>query len=213
MQLAAELELPLVTVIDTAGRGAVAGGRGGRAGRGDRPLLADLVLLDAPTVCLLLGEGAGGGALALLPADRVVCAQHAWLSPLPPEGASAIIHRTTERAPEMAEAQGVRSLDLLRDGIVDRVVAEHPDAADEPAAYLERLGPGPRARADRPAPPRPAAPGSPPGWPATATSAALTPGARHRPASTPARHHAAAACGVRLRAECGVPLGSSACGC
>ena len=39
----------------------------------------------------------------------------------------------------MAEAQGVRSLDLLRAGIVDRVVAEHPDAADEPAAYLERL--------------------------------------------------------------------------
>ena len=39
----------------------------------------------------------------------------------------------------MADAQGVRSLDLLRAGIVDRVVAEHPDAADEPAAFLERL--------------------------------------------------------------------------
>ncbi len=82
---------------------------------------------------------AGGGALALLPADRVVCAQHAWLSPLPPEGASAIIHRTTDRAPEMAQSQGVRPLDLLRDGIVDRVVAEHPDAADEPQAYLKRV--------------------------------------------------------------------------
>ena len=69
----------------------------------------------------------------------MICAQHAWLSPLPPEGASAILHRTTERAPEMAAAQGVRSLDLLRAGIVDRVVAEHPDAADEPAAYLERV--------------------------------------------------------------------------
>jgi acetyl-CoA carboxylase carboxyl transferase subunit beta len=41
----------------------------------------------------MLGEGSGGGALALLPADRVVAAQHAWLSPLPPEGASAIVHR------------------------------------------------------------------------------------------------------------------------
>jgi acetyl-CoA carboxylase carboxyl transferase subunit beta len=39
----------------------------------------------------------------------------------------------------MAEAQGVRSLDLLRAGIVDRVVAEHPDAADEPAAFLDHL--------------------------------------------------------------------------
>ena len=139
MKLADELKLPLVTVIDTAGaalsREAEEGGLAGEIARS----LQDLVLLDAPTVCLLLGEGAGGGALALLPADRVVCAQHAWLSPLPPEGASAIIHRTTERAPEMAEAQGVRSLDLLRAGIVDRVVAERPDAADEPAAYLERL--------------------------------------------------------------------------
>jgi acetyl-CoA carboxylase carboxyl transferase subunit beta len=139
MKLADELKLPLVTVIDTAGaalsREAEEGGLAGEIARS----LQDLVLLDAPTVCLLLGEGAGGGALALLPADRVVCAQHGWLSPLPPEGASAIIHRTTERAPEMAEAQGVRSLDLLRAGIVDRVVAERPDAADEPAAFLDHL--------------------------------------------------------------------------
>ncbi len=139
MKLADELKLPLVTVIDTAGaalsKEAEEGGLAGEIARS----LADLVLLDAPTVCLLLGEGAGGGALALLPADRVICAQHAWLSPLPPEGASAILYRTTERAPEMAESQGVRSLDLLRAGIVDRVVAERPDAADEPAAYLERV--------------------------------------------------------------------------
>jgi acetyl-CoA carboxylase carboxyl transferase subunit beta len=139
MKLAHELKLPLLTVIDTAGaalsKEAEEGGLAGEIARS----LADLVLLDAPTVCLLLGEGAGGGALALLPADRVVCAQHAWLSPLPPEGASAIIHRTTDRAAEMATIQGVRSLDLLRAGVVDRVVAEHPDAADEPGPYLDRL--------------------------------------------------------------------------
>ncbi len=139
MRLADELKLPLVTVIDTAGaalsKEAEEGGLAGEIARS----LADLVLLDAPTVCLMLGEGAGGGALALLPADRVLCAQHAWLSPLPPEGASAIMHRTTDRAPEMAQSQGVRSLDLLNAGIVDRVVAEHPDAADEPEAYLERV--------------------------------------------------------------------------
>jgi acyl-CoA carboxylase subunit beta len=139
MKLADELKLPLVTVIDTAGaalsKEAEEGGLAGEIARS----LADLVLLDAPTVCLLLGEGAGGGAMALLPADRVVCAQHAWLSPLPPEGASAIIHRTTARAAEMATVQGVRSLDLLGAGIVDRVVAEHPDAADEPGPYLDRL--------------------------------------------------------------------------
>jgi acetyl-CoA carboxylase carboxyl transferase subunit beta len=139
MRLARELQLPLLTVIDTAGaalsREAEEGGLAGEIARS----LAELVMLDAPTVCLLLGEGAGGGALALLPADRVVAAQHAWLSPLPPEGASAIVHRTVDRAAEMAQAQGVRSLDLHRAGIVDRVVAERPDAADEPDAYLARV--------------------------------------------------------------------------
>ena len=182
MKLADELKLPLLTVIDTAGaalsKEAEEGGLAGEIARS----LADLVLLDAPTVCLLLGEGAGGGALALLPADRVVCAQHAWLSPLPPEGASAIIHRTTERAPEMAAAQGVRSLDLLRDGVVDRVVAEHPDAADEPAAFLERLARRARARADRLAASRPPDPaGGPAG--SVPRPGQLTAPAGDRPAS------------------------------
>ncbi len=140
MRLADELKLPLVTVIDTPGaalsRDAEQGGLAGEIARS----LVDLVLLDAPTVCLLLGEGTGGAALALLPADRVLCAEHAWLSPLPPEGASAIVHRTTERAAEMAERQRVRSRDLLDDGIVDRLIAEHPDAADEPDAFLGRVG-------------------------------------------------------------------------
>ena len=88
----------------------------------------------------MLGEGSGGGALALLPADRVVAAQHAWLSPLPPEGASAIVHRDTAHAPDMARAQKVRALDLHALGIVDRVVAELPDAADEPEAFCRRVG-------------------------------------------------------------------------
>jgi acetyl-CoA carboxylase carboxyl transferase subunit beta len=101
--------------------------------------LAELVTLDAPTLCVLLGQGTGGGALAVMPADRVICAQHSWLSPLPPEGASAILYRETSRAPELAASQRVRSLDLLADGIVDRIVAEHPDAADEPEEFCRRM--------------------------------------------------------------------------
>jgi len=135
MRIAAELGLPLLTVIDTAGaalsREAEEGGLAGEIAR----CLADMVTLPAPTLCLLLGQGAGGAALALLPADRVVAARHAWLSPLPPEGASAILHRTTERAYEVADRQGVRSADLLADGIVDRVVEE-----GEGEEFLGRLG-------------------------------------------------------------------------
>lgn len=140
MRLAVELGLPLVTAIDTPGAALSAEAEnGGLAGEIAR-CLADLVTVQAPTLCLMLGEGTGGGALALLPADRVVAAQHAWLSPLPPEGASAIVHRDTLHAPEMARAQRVRATDLAAIGVVDRIVAEHPDAADEPEAFCRRVG-------------------------------------------------------------------------
>jgi acetyl-CoA carboxylase carboxyl transferase subunit beta len=136
MRIAAELDLPLLTVVDTAGaalsKEAEEGGLAGEIARS----LADMVSLPAPTLCLLLGQGAGGGALALLPADRVLAARHAWLSPLPPEGASAILYRTTERAYEVADRQGVRSADLLAHRIVDRVIEEGDDAA----AFLASLG-------------------------------------------------------------------------
>lgn len=139
MRIAAELGLPLLTVIDTAGaalsREAEEGGLAAEIARS----LADLVTLPAPTLCLILGQGAGGGALALLPADRVLAARHAWLSPLSPEGASAILYRTTDRAAELAERQGVGSRALLAHGIADAIVPEHPDAADDPGTFLTRL--------------------------------------------------------------------------
>ncbi|MFD4295087.1 carboxyl transferase domain-containing protein [Rhodococcus sp. NPDC058532] len=140
MKLAGELGIPLVSVIDTLGaslsREAEERGLAPEIAR----CLADLVTLDTPTVSVLLGQGTGGGALALLPADRVLAAQHGWLAPLPPEGASAIVHRDTSHAPRMAEAQGIRSRDLLRDGVIDAVIPELPDAADEPIGFSKRVG-------------------------------------------------------------------------
>ncbi|MYS20531.1 MULTISPECIES: carboxyl transferase domain-containing protein [unclassified Streptomyces] len=139
MRLASGLGLPLLTVIDTAGaalsKEAEEGGLAAEIARS----LADLVTLSAPTLCLILGQGAGGAALALLPADRVLAARHAWLSPLPPEGASVILYRTTDRAAELAERQGIGATALLARGIVDAVVPEHPDAADDPVAFLAGL--------------------------------------------------------------------------
>jgi acetyl-CoA carboxylase carboxyl transferase subunit beta len=140
MHLAAELRLPLVTLIDTPGaalsKEAEEGGLAAEIAR----CLQDLVMLGAPTLAVLLGQGTGGGALALVPADRVLAAANGWLGPLPPEGASAIVHRDVDHAGEMAQAQGVRATDLWRAGIVDRVVPERPDAADEPVEFCQRLG-------------------------------------------------------------------------
>jgi acyl-CoA carboxylase subunit beta len=140
MRLAAELKLPLATVIDTAGaalsREAEEGGLAGEIAR----CIADMVTLEVPTVSVLLGQGTGGGALALVPADRIVSAQHGWLSPLPPEGASAILYHDTDHAAYMAAKQGVRSADLLTHGIVDRVIPEYPTAAAEPEQFCLRVG-------------------------------------------------------------------------
>ncbi len=139
MALAAELRLPLVLVIDTAGPALSAEAeQGGLAGQISQ-CLAELVTLDTPTVSVLLGQGSGGPALAMVPADRVLAALHGWLAPLPPEGASAIVFRDTAHAAELAAAQGVRSADLLASGIVDVIVPERPDAADEPVEFSQRL--------------------------------------------------------------------------
>ncbi|WP_165069474.1 carboxyl transferase domain-containing protein [Marisediminicola senii] len=140
MRLAEELGLPLLTVIDTPGaalsKEAEEGGLAGEIARS----LHELVGLRSPTVSVLLGQGAGGGALALLPADRTIAAQHSWLSPLPPEGASAIVHRTTEFAAQMSEAQGVHVAALYANRIVDHIVDERDDAATEARAFSERMG-------------------------------------------------------------------------
>lgn len=139
MALAAELRLPLVLVIDTAGPALSAEAEEGGLAAQIAQCLAELVTLDTPTVSVLLGQGSGGPALAMVPADRVLAALHGWLAPLPPEGASAIVFRDTDHAAELAAAQGIRSTDLLAYGIVDTIVPEHPDAADEPVEFSRRL--------------------------------------------------------------------------
>lgn len=127
MKLAQELDLPLVTFIDTPGaelsQEAEERSIGGEIAR----CIATMSTMTVPTVSVLLGEGTGGGALALLPADITIAAQHSWLAPLPPEGASAIVHGHVEAAAEMAELQQVSSIELMRQGVVDHLVAEFDD--------------------------------------------------------------------------------------
>jgi acetyl-CoA carboxylase carboxyl transferase subunit beta len=125
MELAASLRLPLVTVIDTPGGELSPAAEEGGLAREIARCLVTLITLPVPTVAILLGQGTGGAALALLPADRVLAAQHAWLSPLAPEGASVIVFKDTAHAPELAARQGIRSADLAAAGVVDHIVAEH----------------------------------------------------------------------------------------
>lgn len=139
MQLAQELGLALVTIIDTTGAELSAEAEeGGLAGEIARSL-SDLIGLRCPSVSVLLGQGTGGAALALLPADRTIAAQNSWLSPLPPEGASAIIYRSVEQAPQMARAQRIGVDSLCGFGLIDHVVQEPEDAAVQPREFAARL--------------------------------------------------------------------------
>ena len=134
MALAEELRLPLVTVVDTPGaelsREAEEGAIAGEIAR----CIATLVTMTVPTVSVILGQGCGGGALALLPARTVLAAQRGWLSPLPPEGASVIVHGDVDHAAEMAAAQGIGALSLLAGGDVHGVVPELDEDTPETLA-------------------------------------------------------------------------------
>lgn len=127
MHLAQELGLPLVTFIDTPGAElsprAEEGSMAGEIAR----CIATMSRMTVPTVSVLLGQGTGGGALALLPADVTIATEHGWLSPLPPEGASAILHGHIDAAADLAVQQRISSLELLRSGVVRHLIAEFPD--------------------------------------------------------------------------------------
>ena len=140
ISLARELALPLVTMIDTVGaelsRDAEEHGLSAEIAQS----LAQLVHLPCPTVSVILGQGAGGGALAFLPADIVLVARNGGLAPLPPEGGAAILWHDAARAPEMARTLGITATDLLERGIADVIIPEYENAADEVEAFCRRVG-------------------------------------------------------------------------
>jgi acetyl-CoA carboxylase carboxyl transferase subunit beta len=122
--LADRLRLPFLTLVDTPGahpgRSSEADGIAGEIAR----TFAALDALSSSTVCVCVGEGGSGGALALGHTDRLLLLQHAVFSVIGPEGAAAILERDAGKAPELAEKLKLTSHDLLALGIVDEVVAE-----------------------------------------------------------------------------------------
>lgn len=137
MRLANELGLPLVSFIDTPGADLSPEAEQGAVAGEIARCISTMSTMLVPTVSVLLGQGSGGGALALLPAEVVVAAENAWLSPLPPEGASAIVHGDVDHAAEMAEQQGVGAIELHAGGMVHHLVPEPDD--DTPEAFARAM--------------------------------------------------------------------------
>lgn len=131
MRLAGELGLPLVSFIDTPGAElSPEAEQGAIAGEIARCISA-MATMEVPSVSVLLGQGCGGGALALLPASTVIATENSWLSPLPPEGASAIVYGDVDHAAQLAAEQRISAFDLLATGTVHHVVPEDDDDTAE----------------------------------------------------------------------------------
>ncbi len=136
LRLADRIGVSVVTLVDTPG-GELSGPAEEAAMAGEiARTLQVMSSLKVPNVSCVMGQGCGGAALALLPADYVICMENGWVSPLPPEGASVITHRTPDRAPEMARSQGVGAEAMFDAQVIDEVAAE---GSDLPAAVADAV--------------------------------------------------------------------------
>ena len=141
MRLAERFALPVLTFVDT--NGAFPGIDAEARGQAEAIARAIETSLDieVPLVASIIGEGGSGGAIALAAGNAVLMLEHAIYSVITPEGCSAILWRDREHAQEAAEALRLTAQDLLRLGVVDRVVAEPLGGAHRlPKEAVDSLG-------------------------------------------------------------------------
>jgi len=124
MRLAERFGLPVLTFVDTAG--AYPGIDAEARGQSEAIARAIETCLDirVPIVSAVIGEGGSGGAIALAAGNSVLMLEHAIYSVISPEGCASILWRDGEHAPQAAEALRLTAPELLRLGIIDRVVPE-----------------------------------------------------------------------------------------
>jgi acetyl-CoA carboxylase carboxyl transferase subunit alpha len=124
MQLAERFALPVITLIDTPGAypGIDSEERG--ISEAIAQNLAVMSRLRTPIVCVVIGEGSSGGAIGIGVGDHLAMLQYATYFVISPEGCANIIWKTSEKAPEAAEAMGLTSGVLQELGIVDATIPE-----------------------------------------------------------------------------------------
>ncbi|HMA00311.1 MAG TPA: acetyl-CoA carboxylase carboxyltransferase subunit alpha [Steroidobacteraceae bacterium] len=145
MEMADRFRLPVVTLVDTSG--AFPGVQAEERGQAEAIARSTETCLElgVPLVAAIVGEGGSGGAVALAAANRVLMFEHAVYSVISPEGCASILWRTAERAPDAADAMKVTAQDLLKLGVVDRIVPEpvggaHRGRAEAIEALARALG-------------------------------------------------------------------------
>jgi acetyl-CoA carboxylase carboxyl transferase subunit alpha len=80
--------------------------------------------LRVPVICIIIGEGASGGALGIAIGDRVLMLENSWYSVISPENCSTILWRTWEFKEQAAEALKLTAVDMKQNGLIDGIIAE-----------------------------------------------------------------------------------------
>src|SRR3984957_18596524 len=124
MKMADKFGLPIITLIDTAGAYPGIGAEERHIAEAIAVNLREMMLLEVPTIAVVIGEGGSGGALGIGVTDRVLILENAYYSVISPEGCAAILWKDRAAAPKAAEALKITAANLLELELVDEVVPE-----------------------------------------------------------------------------------------
>jgi acetyl-CoA carboxylase carboxyl transferase subunit alpha len=141
MELADRFGLPVVSLVDTSGAfpgiQAEERGQAEAIARSTEKCLA----LGVPMIAAVVGEGGSGGAIAIAAANTVLMFEHAVYSVISPEGCASILWRTGDKAADAADAMKITASDLLKLGVIDRIVPEPMGGAHrDPKVAIAALG-------------------------------------------------------------------------
>ena len=129
MKLAEKFNKPIVTFIDTPG--AFPGLEAEERGQGEAIArnIYEMMRLKVPVICIIIGEGASGGALGIGVGDKVVMLENTWYSVISPESCSSILWRSWNFKETAADALKLTSTDMRKNGLVDEVIPEPSNGA------------------------------------------------------------------------------------
>lgn len=124
MKLAEKFNKPIVTFIDTPG--AFPGIEAEERGQGEAIArnLKEMFMLTVPVICVIIGEGASGGALGIAIGDRILMMENTWYSVISPESCSSILWRSWDYKEQAAEALKLTAKDMLENKLIDGVIEE-----------------------------------------------------------------------------------------
>jgi acetyl-CoA carboxylase carboxyl transferase subunit alpha len=140
MRHAEKFSLPIITFIDTSGADPGISSEERGQGTAIAESLLEMVGVQVPIICVVIGEGGSGGALAISLGDRLLMLENAVYAVASPEACAAILWKDSSFAGEAAETMRVTAGDLQRFGIIDELIAEPVPAHEAPRDTIVTVG-------------------------------------------------------------------------